>query len=118
MKIDGLREGDTVLVRAKVKLDVDPGDEHLHVKAGYQSIALEPDDVHSLVGRGWREGDRVQCTNAADYADRGPGIVLAIIGDFCWVNFKHRVVPETWASLLLSPENLAEPPPPAAPEGV
>lgn len=79
------REGDELLIRAKVAYDCEPNDGSVHIKlvgAEYKSAVLALTDVHALHCRAWNEGDKVVQKNW------GHGTVLAVHENMAWVHLK------------------------------
>lgn len=77
------REGDELLIRAKVAYDVDTGDDAVHLRpvgSEYKSLMIPLDQIHALHFRRWNEGDRV-----LDREFNRGGTVVATIDDQVWV---------------------------------
>ena len=115
------KEGDELLIRAKVKYDCDPGDDDVHLNpagAEHKDIIIPLVRVHSLLCRKWKPKDRVRarCTIV---------VVFATFDDLVWVRLDcdpgassqtmltylaNGLQPE---SALDVPSAQPEPPPPA-----
>ena len=86
------REGDVLLLLARVKYDVEVGDTAfgeedkgptvwVRLIGDYQDRRVPLKEVHSVVGRTWRVGDKVRSLN--DHNDRGE--VVAVKDGMAWV---------------------------------
>jgi hypothetical protein len=95
------REGDIVVLHAKVKYDVTPGEDRVLVKAigSFGDISTPLDKVVSLHCRNWNEGDMVIDPGNLSH---GSGKVLAVFDDVVWVKFR-AAYPETIHANRLAP---------------
>lgn len=93
------RDGDIIVVHAKVKFDVDPGEDRAHIRVvgSHQDISVPLDKIVQIHCRKWSEGDEVV------WNDRH-GTVLAVHEDNCWLS-----VPGHCPSLVTAPANDLEP---------
>lgn len=110
-----LREGDVVAVLATVTY-AKRGDSYVHLKVdgGYSPLLLEPRQIHAVVRRSFKIGERVR--HGGSFAT-----IRAVDGDAAWIKLDGAAQPFT-ADLneieLLdpAPEAEAEPlPPPVEP---
>jgi hypothetical protein len=80
------REGDIVVLHAKVKFDVDAGEDRVHCRliGSFADTSIPLNKVESLHCRHWNEGDMVIDPDNQNY---GPGKVVAALDDVVWVKF-------------------------------
>lgn len=81
------REGDEVLIRAKVRFMAAEGDETIFLTVKHQKISVPSADIHALYCRHWNVGDKV----ASDEFDN-PGEVMAAHCDYAWVKTKYGIM--------------------------
>jgi hypothetical protein len=77
------KEGDELLIRAKVKYDIDDGDENVHLSVvgeEWKTFIIPISRIHSLNFRAWNEGDKV-----CEIKDGRFGVVIDTHGDQVWV---------------------------------
>ena len=101
------REGDTLIILAKVKHSFDPGDTMVHVvpEGHYSAIAIDLDKILGLYARAWDIDARV-------LFEGSEGIVAAVYGSSVWVRFGEGDT----ASFETVEANELRPAPPAAME--
>lgn len=78
------REGDELLVRVRVRFDMDDGDKTIFVEPVSENnrhtrFAVNLADVEALYLRHWQEGDRVRKRNGQI------GEIAAACGEYVWV---------------------------------
>lgn len=98
------REGDVVLVRAKVTIDCDPGDPYVHLKVNHTRVGVDLKDLEGIITRTWKPKDRVR--NVHDLSDRG--VVIAVCDGMAWVKLNSGAF-YSYAALDLEDD---DPPPP------
>lgn len=78
------REGDVVLVLARVRFDADKEDKHVHIQiVGEEHIraAVAIDGLAGVFNYGWKVGDRV--CNKSQHS--GAGVIIALRDKMAWV---------------------------------
>ncbi len=75
------RAGDILVLHATVKYDFDPGDNHVGMKIGYNSISLPLEKIGGLKRRTWNEGESVKHRSIS----RWYGTVVATSEDVVWI---------------------------------
>ncbi len=110
------REGDVLLLRAKVKFDVDPEDTSVHatcIGCTYRDVTIPLEEVFGLHFRAWEPHDKVQ--NIHDHEDCGE--VFAVCDDKVWVKLDTGAMATFEANALeaqpdSTPHLIAAAPPP------
>lgn len=75
------REGDVLVIHARVKFDVDPEDRGVHLAFAYQNLVIDLDKIVGIALRTWKPSEKVRHRNI----DNLRGEVSAICGDKVWV---------------------------------
>lgn len=105
------REGDVVLIRVEVKHDFNDGDPYLHcIKPGrhYNSFAIEPDAVDSIVHKQFKAGEKIYSSE-----EERSGEVVATDGYRVWVKTAHSYFTARSTELTLVEEKSESPLPEA-----
>jgi len=80
------REGDVLVVHAKVKFDVQPGEDLVHVKVEHNGFAVTLSKVVGIALLKFDVGERVVCKDDASCV----GEVVAICDDAVWIRVDER----------------------------
>lgn len=93
------REGDILTIRAKVKYDVEAGEDTIHIRpiGAFSDVSVPLNDTVDLYSRHWNEGDKVTLESHP-----GIGTVLSVCDSMVWVKFSIGT-PKTIAANNLMP---------------
>lgn len=93
-----LREGDIVVLHAKVKYDLEAGDDIIFVSVReHDSTSVPLSRIVGLHCRRWDVGTRVVTLDGSE------GEVVGVYEDQAWVKFAYVAAPITFHANLLAP---------------